>query len=145
MDPQRRSRLVHQRRSAIEVLGEARRQLLRPPTEATPLRQPAKREGRVLPRRDDIRGVARPPDLDERRVLPGIGRSPPDPGMEGVKRRPRDAVLQAYPSRASKRIRPVRQALLEPVGRSPVGQDLRTAERERGGHAGRLASPRTTP
>jgi len=61
--------------------------------------QPAQREQREVALGDDVGVVARPPELDQRGIVPGRRLDAFDPCMEGEQRRPRHAVLQACPRR----------------------------------------------
>jgi hypothetical protein len=132
MHAERRSGIVDEHSLAAEEFLEARAEVLGPHSNAPILRQPAERKGRVGVRGHDVGRVARTPDLDEGRVIQGVGRYLFDPGMQGVRGRSRDAVLQAGPCGVPKRIRTGREALIERLDPAPVGKDRPPRELEHG-------------
>ena len=130
MDAQRMTRVLHREPPAVEVLGKAGGQLQCSLAGASLVGQPAEGKGPVVARRDDVCGVALPPDLHESRVLPGVPRDPFDPGVERMEAGSRDAVLQAGPCGTPERVRTRREALLKRLDRAPVGQDLRARKHQ---------------
>ena len=93
--------------------------------------EPAEREDRTVARRHDVHAVARPPDLDERRILPAPWLRPLHPRVDREERRPRHAVRQSRPGRAPQGARTPREPLVERAGAPPEGEDLGARELER--------------
>lgn len=125
MHAQRPSGLTVGEAPALEVRVEARRQVLRPLANPPLLRQPGEGEDRVIARRDDVGGIARAPDLDERWILPDVGGCVFNAGMERVERRAWSAVLQAAPRGKPERIGTRRKSLVECLDTASKGKDLR--------------------
>ena len=73
--------------------------------------QPPEREDREVASGDDVRAVSRPPQLDERRVLPPVRLGSLDTRMDREDRRPRHAVLETRPRRTPERRAPGAAAL----------------------------------
>src|SRR5438105_2699578 len=105
-------------------------QVLRDTQGAGFVRQPPERETREVPCRDDVRAVTRPPELDERRVLPGRRLGPLDARMNGEQRSARHAVLQARPRRTPERAPSAWEPLVECADVPPEREDLRPREFE---------------
>ena len=103
--------------------------------------RPAEREDREIGPGDDVRVVARPPQLDERRVLPRRRLDALDARVKGEHGRPRHAVLQAGPGRLTERLRARRQALVEPVDPPPERDDLLPCQLEARRHARKPNGP----
>src|SRR4249920_2435082 len=78
-------------------------------------------EGGMLPRRHDIRGIARSPHLDERRVVEHIGRHALDAGMQRVQPGSWHAVLQAGPGRMTEGLWTRRKPLVERLDATSKG------------------------
>src|SRR6478752_4354181 len=71
--------------------------------------QPAEGEDRTVARGHDIHAAARPPHLDERRILPARRLCPLHPRVDREESRPRDAVRQSRQGRASQGARASRE------------------------------------
>jgi len=110
---------------------EAGGEVFRDPPAARGVRQPPGREDREVACRYDIRAEARPPELNERRVLPGGRASPLDTRMDRKERRTRHAVLQARPGRTPEGTRAGREPFVERADAPSERQDLRPREVER--------------
>src|SRR4029079_10753543 len=82
----------------------------------------------------DVGAEPRPPDLDERRILPRPGLRPVDPGMDRDEGRPRHAVRKAAPRRAPQRFRAGRQPPVERPGCAAVAEDLLPRQLDRRRH-----------
>ncbi len=89
------------------------------------------RERREVDGGDDVHLVPRPPQLDERRVLPARGSGALDPRVDREQRGPRHAVLQARPGRLPQGAGPGWEPLVERTHPAAVGQDLVPCEAER--------------
>jgi hypothetical protein len=131
MDAETAPRLVRAEPAALEVGVQARGQVLGHASRAPVVRQPAERERGVVARRDDVGGVAQPPDLDERRILPRVRSCRCHPSVEGMQGRSRNAVLKPGPGRSAERDGPGREALVERTGAPPERDDLFAREIER--------------
>ena len=94
------------------------------------VRQPPEREDRAVARRHDVRAEPRPPDLDERRILPGRRLGPLDPRVDREERGARHAVLQARPRRTPERARAGWEPLVERADAPSEREDLRPREVE---------------
>src|SRR6185437_4269324 len=108
-----------------------RSHLLRPLPAAAAVGQPREREDGVVASRHDEHAEARPPDLDERRILPGRRARALDAGMDGKDGRPRHAVLQPRPRRLPQGPRTAREPFVERADAPPEGEDLGAGELER--------------
>ena len=124
------SRLGRIEPAAVEVGVELRREVFGPASGAAGIRQPAKRERCVVARRDDVGRVAQAPDLDERRIVPRIGRGTSHAGVERMERGARDAVLETGRGGSCERGRRRREALVEGAGPPPEREDLRARDVE---------------
>jgi hypothetical protein len=131
MDAEPASRFVRIEPAALEVGVQTRGQVLCHASRAPVVRQPSERERGVGARRDDVGGVAQPPDLDERRILPRVRRCRPHASMEGMQGRSRNAVLKPGPGRSSEGGRSRRKALVERTGAAPERDDLLARDLER--------------
>ena len=89
------------------------------------------REQREVARRHDVAGVARPPQLGQRGMLPRRRLDALEPRVQGQDGRPRHAVLQPRPGRAAHGLLGQRLAPLEAADLPAEGQDLRAGELER--------------
>src|SRR5438093_5250126 len=92
--------------------------------------EPPEREDGEVPCRDDVRVVTRPPELYQRRVLPGRRLGPLDTRMDGEERSPRHAVLQARPRRTPERAPSAWEQLVERADLPPEREDLRPRQVE---------------
>ena len=104
--------------------------VLRGPPGAGIVRQPPEREDREVACRDDVRAETRPPELDERWVLPGGRFGPLDARVDREERGSGHAVLQAGPSRTPERAPSGREPLIERADVSSEREDLRAREFE---------------
>src|SRR5262249_5779778 len=105
--------------------------LLRPRSAALVVGEPGEREQGVVARGHDEDAEPRPPDLDERRILPGRRPGPFDARVDREERRPRHAVLQSRPGRFPKGTCAAWEALVERSDALPEGENLRACELER--------------
>ena len=105
-------------------------EVLRHPPGAGSVRQPPEREDREVARRDDVRAVPRPPELDERRVLPGGRLGALDARVDREERGAGHAVLQAGPRRTPERAPSAWEPLVERADVSSEREDLRPREVE---------------
>ena len=96
--------------------------------------QPTEREDRPITRGDDVSVEPRPPQLDERRVLPRGRLGPRNASVNRENCGARHAVLQARPRRALERGSARRQPLVERSRPASVRQYLRPGEVERRRH-----------
>ena len=85
---------------------------------------PPQREQREVTLGDDVRAVAGPPQLGERRILPRRRLDPLDARVQREQRRSRHAVLQAGPRRPPQRLRARRHSLVERTDPSSESQNL---------------------
>jgi hypothetical protein len=91
----------------------------------------AQREDRAIAGRHDVHAVARPPELDERRILPARRMRALHARVDREESRSRNAVRQPGPARLPQRARPGREPLVERPGTPPEGEDLGARELER--------------
>ena len=82
MNPERTPRLAIRHPRAAQVGVQATRQVLCPPPTLRVIREPPEREDREVARGDDVHLISRPPELDERRVLPAGRPGSLDPRMD---------------------------------------------------------------
>ena len=94
------------------------------------VRQPPEREDREIARRDDVRVVTRPPQLDERWVVPRGRLGPLDTRMDREERSSGHAVLQAGPRRTPERASSAWEPLVERADVPSEREDLRPREVE---------------
>ena len=117
---------------ASKVAVKAGSQVLSDTQRAAFVGQPPEREDRDVPRRDEIGVITRPPQMHERRVLPGRRLGPLDTSMDGEERSARHAVLQARPRREPERAPSAWEPLVESADVPPEREDLRTRDAEPG-------------
>ena len=109
---------------------EAGGEILREPPSLLVVREPPAGEDREVAPRNDVRAESRPPQLDERGVLPRGRTRDLHASMDRERRRAGHAVLQAGPCRLPERFRAGQQPLVERLDIPSVGEDLRPREIE---------------
>ena len=125
------ARLAERHPRAAEEAAHANGEVLRDAQRAAFVGQPPEREDREVPCRDDVRVVTRPPDLDERRVLPGRGLGPLNTRMDREERSAGHAVLKARPRRTPERAPSAWEPLVERADLTAECEDLGAGEAER--------------
>ncbi len=161
--PERSPGVTVGRHRAAEVRVQTGGQFLRPPQAGRIVRQPPQREDTEVASRDDVGVEPRPPELDQRWVVPRGRQGSLDARVDREQRRPGHAVLQARPRRAPERPPAARQPRIEFADAPPEPKDPRSREVEpRGRHrpiaviagatalgvrrtTGQLALPRSVP
>src|SRR5581483_5289426 len=118
--------------TALDGLAQPRSKILRTSPATFVVRVSADSEHSVVARRDDVHAEPRPPDLDERGILPRRRARPLDTGVDREQRGPRHAVLQTRPRRLPKRAGAGRKPLVEAGDAPAEGEDLRARQLEQG-------------
>jgi len=111
---------VGHRPAAEEGVQPSRRFLSEPPAFIVSGEPPEGEDGDIACRHD-VRAEPRPPELDERSILPGGRLGSLDARMDRQERRSRHAVLQAGPRRKPQGALARRQALVERIDGSSEG------------------------
>jgi hypothetical protein len=121
---ERAARLAVRQPPATEQAVKPSGQVLRDTPSPNLIRESPEREDRDVACRDHVRVMTRPPELDERRVLPGRRLGPLDARMDREERSARHAVLQACPRRKPERAPSAREPLVECADVPPEREDL---------------------
>ena len=127
-DPTSRRAVVHC--PTAEELVEASGRVFGSPQGLGVVRQPPEREHGPILRRDHVGAESRPPQLHQRRVLPGGRSGPLDAGVDRQHRGPGHAVLQSRPRRPPQGPGAWREPLVECANPPPEREDLRPGEDE---------------
>ena len=124
VDAERAPDLAIRHARAVELGVQLRGDALGPQTALGVVGIPPQREQREVGLGNDVGAVARPPELDERGILPCRRLNAGDPRVQREQRRPRHAVLQAGPRRPPQRHRPRRHSLVERTDPTSESQNL---------------------
>ena len=102
-ETERAPRLAVGHATAVEMGVDRGRSAARPQAALLGVGEPPEREQREVAPRNDVRVVARPPELGERSVVQRRRPDTRDARVQGEKRRPRHAVLEPCPGRPLER------------------------------------------